>query len=110
MTLTTHDGANFKLLLALAACYRNQQMANVSCRSSGGFVQNVIGCMNLTFLSAGSRPACRDGQSWSSAAAPYISRPGWHGSNPAEPSVWAWPGLLTERQVLAGLLSSESEC
>ena len=41
---------------------------------------------------------------------PVHCRSGWHGRNPAEPSVWAWPGLLTERQVLAGLLSSESEC
>ena len=51
----------------------HRQAANQTrSRSSAGFVQNVIGCMNLTFMSAGSRPACRDGQSWSSAAAPYI--------------------------------------
>ena len=86
---------------------RRQAASQTRSRSSGGFVQNVIGCMNITFLSAGSRPACRDGQSSSSAAAPYICRPGWHSSNPQSRGVGlAWPPHKAAGLGMAALVSS----
>ena len=45
------------------------------------------------------------GKAGASATAPYICRPGWHGSNPAEPSGSA--SASTKRQVLAGQLLTD---
>ena len=65
--------------------------------------------MNLNFMSAGSRPACRDGQSSSSAAARTLSAR-LARQQPHRAVAVGLASLITDKHVLAGGCSRANEC
>ena len=78
-------------------------------RSSAGIVQDDMGCMNLNFMSAGSRPACRDGQA-RAPPRPRTLSARLARQQPHRAVAVGLASLLTDQHVLARGCSRVNEC